>query len=123
MSLTVHPYIRNLENGEMDNIHEGLRPPYNDLFGIESWRDTVWGSKEVEKLDCPLIQTLKRQNIYAEEQELVILEEELIKINAALDHSLGNLKGNIESIRFRVANALEAIRIAKKHQNGGVCIS
>lgn len=121
MSLTVSPYIR---NKDLEIVYSDVlvKPPFNDLFGIESWRIRVWGAKTVEELGCTILPSLKRADIFAEGKELEELETELFQIKKELKYISDKLKIDEKSIEFRIRNALEAIRIAKKHPTGGVNI-
>lgn len=122
MSLIVYPYIRNNHDGKMIDIEESIKPPFNDLFGLEIWRNSVWGSKIFEKLGCNILVSLRINDIYAEGKELEILEAELMHIKMDLKNLTDKLKADEKSVEFRIGNALEAIRVAKKYPNGGVCI-
>lgn len=122
MSLIVYPYIREEEDGKMIDLSDSISSPYNDLFGFESWRHQVWGSKTIEQLGCSLLTTLRGTDIYAEGVKIEKLEAELLRIKSAIKSRSIQLKIAEDSIIFRVENALEAIRVAKKHRNGGVYI-
>lgn len=122
MSLIVYPYIRNELDGKMIDIEERPKMPFNDLFGAESWRHKIWGSETLKELGCNVLISLKETNIYAEGKELEKLETELFLIKREINNLPTYIKGDKKSLEFRIGNALEAIRIAKKHEHGGVYI-
>lgn len=122
MSLTVYPYKRNLGNDQIIEITDAISSEYTNLFGLESWRFRVWGATALKEMECEILPTLSKMDIYAEEEELYKLEQELIKVLHHTEKLSVLLKVNKDSLVYRVKNALAAINIAKKHQNGGVCI-
>ncbi len=122
MSLMVLPYIRSQETGKMVYIDNLVKPPFNDLFGVETWRFRVWGSRVIESLDCKILASLKKTDIYAEEKELKALEAELLRVKEELKNISPKINTDESSIEFRLENAMEAVRIAKEHPNGGVYI-
>lgn len=122
MSLTVYPYRRNQVNDQIIEIEERISSEYTNLFGLESWRFRVWGATALKEMNCEILPTLSKMDIYAEEEKLYQLEQELIKV---LHHTATlslALKVNKDSLRCRIKNALAAINVAKKYKNGGVCI-
>ncbi|WP_298546357.1 hypothetical protein [uncultured Aquimarina sp.] len=122
MSILVYPYRRNKRTNEIEGLSASCISPYNDMFGPENWRVRVWGTKLLEKLNCFLIYSLLDSNLYVEKTELIALKEEL---NILLQHSQtisNELKVNEDTFKFRVYNALEAIRIALLYDNSGVAI-
>jgi len=123
MSLTIYPYTRDPENGNMVDRCGDMAIEYNELFGLESWRYTVWGASICTELGCKLLTTLKYQNIYAEQAVLDTLEKELCCIRNNLGKFVGKNMPTKAAINHRINNGLEAIRVAKKYLNGGVCIA
>ena len=123
MSLIVYPYRRDAETNEMIFLDEQIQAPYNDIFGFESWRYSVWGSSVLAKLNCNILNTLKDTNIYAEGVDLDKLESEFSKILNSLENIHEALQVSPNLIKVRVENGIEAIRVAKTHAKGGVVIS
>lgn len=122
MSLIVYPYCRNLITGAMDDCHEPVTAPHNGLFGFEQWRKTVWSSQTLKNLNLELLPMLAHGDIFAEYNEL---DKLLNEINLVMTHSnqiSKELNLYQDSFEFRLKNAFEAIRIAKKYDNGGVYI-
>ncbi len=122
MSLIVYPYRRNEQTGSLIDIEEQPNEPFNDIFGLEVWRLTIWGSACLGKLNCKLLNSLKHQDIYAENEEIEQLFNEIELIKNNISYVADELNVKIESLQFRLDNALDAIRIAKKYPNSGVCI-
>jgi len=122
MSLTVYPYRRNQVNDQIIEIEDRISSEYTNLFGLESWRFRVWGATALKEMECKILPTLSKMDIYAEKEELYQLEQELIQVLRQTEKLSVLLKVNKDSLMYRVKNALAAINVAKKHQNGGVCI-
>jgi hypothetical protein len=122
MSLITYPYLRNKEDESITEIENAIKPPYNDLFGPESWRYRVWGAKRLKEMGCLTLNSLKNTDIYAEKEAINQLETELLKIMQKMEALSLQLKVDKAALQFRVENALEAIKIAKSYSNGGVYI-
>lgn len=122
MSLLVYPFFRNPCTDKVVHFQGPLNPPYNDLFGFESWRFTVWGSTTLQKIKCRLLISLKTTNIYAENGDLDELRKELELVNSNVTGIANELDIEPTTLQFRIENALEAIRTAKGLDRGGVFI-
>lgn len=110
-----------IQSGAMLEIENSIKPPFNDLFGVEVWRYDVWGSKVLEEIGCKILTSLKITDIYAE-QELHQLEFELLSVKRKIKEISEKLKVDKAAFLFRIENAIEAIRVAKEYTNGGVFI-
>lgn len=123
MSLIIYPYQRDHSTNEMIFLDDHIIAPHNDIFGFESWRYSVWGSKVLANMNCNILNSLKSTNIYAEGDELNMLKKEFDLILNSLDNIQEELQVSPNLIEFRVKNGLEAIRVAQSVNNGGVVIS
>lgn len=122
MSLIVYPYIRDPTTHKMEELAESPSKPFNELFGLESWRTKIWGSAYLSKFGCELLGTLRTQDIYAESEDLLQLKQEIMILKENRTQVCNNLGLEILSFESRLDNALEAIRIAQKQVAGGVFI-
>ncbi|MDC1162493.1 hypothetical protein OAT18_03545 [Tenacibaculum sp.] len=122
MSLIIYPYKRHPNSNEIEGIDEKPMVPHNDLFGSENWRYEVWGSLILNNFDCKLLPSLINQDIYAENGDILILKTEIETLKENIDYLSGKLDIRPESFEFRLDNAIEAIRLALKIENGGVYI-
>ena len=104
-------------------LDELIQEPFNDVFGFESWRYSVWGSSVLQQLNCSILNSLKNSNVYAEGTDLDQLEIEFNQILESLENIQEALQVSPNLIKTRVKNGIEAIRIAKTFSNGGVVIS
>ena len=122
MSLIVQPYRRDDVTDAVVEVKESPEEPFNDLFGPESWRHSVWGSKCLEDLGCEMLGSLRTQDIYADTQDLNKLEEEIAIVANQIDLVSSTLHIASDVISFRLNNVFEAIRMARQYENGGVYI-
>ncbi|WP_420573914.1 hypothetical protein [Kordia sp.] len=122
MSLLVCAYVFVPETNTTVAINEQPKAPFNNLFGFESWRQTVWDSPILRKHNCTLLNSLSSQDIYAGDAVLLQLQNELEVIKEHIDQITDELNLHKESFAFRIDNAFEAIRIAQKVTNGIVYI-
>lgn len=122
MSLIVYAYRIDPTTNKGLNINEKPKEPFNDLFGFESWRKTVWNAPILQKLGCRLLNSLAFEDIYAQGKELVQLKSELELVKENSITIAATLHLDQKSLEFRVGNALEAIRIAQNVENGIVYI-
>ncbi|WAS97965.1 hypothetical protein [Nannocystis punicea] len=116
MTLITHAYVREADGGMRTLDAE---PPRNDLAGPERWRVTVYGSDAARALGLTLLPTLATEDVYAEGEELDVLEREIqvMLANTARWPAIG-----LEQLRFRFFNILEAIRLARAEAHGGVYV-
>lgn len=122
MSLVVYPYTRDPESGDIVDIDTWIDGDFSDLFGLESWRYSVWGSQVLLDLGCTILPSLRHTDIYAVGDQLDRLEAEIILIQKNLPNIIKNIKLDQQSISHRLDNAMDAIRIARQHEAGGVHI-
>lgn len=121
MSLIVYPYHIDTESGKHIEL-EGVTKPFNDLFGPENWRYKVWGSQYLLDNGFIILPTLKNSDIYAEGEDISLLEKELISIKTSIDVLSTKLSVDKDSLLSRIENALKAITVAKININSGVYI-
>ena len=144
MSLMVQAYRRDpLTNEQVVLVPT---PPRNDLAGFETWRRTVYGCVTMRQLGLQLLPSLAERNIMAEGEDLAQLRREVeivlanlpaIAVDAAAPrkrlvlglfvvHAPNDAKAEPvprdlaaeESIRFRLENIWEAIRLAQQQTEG-----
>ena len=89
--------------------------PHNGLFGFENWRYLVWGHKIVKELGCELVYSLKETMVYAFDEEVLQLKNELQKLLDNIETFAEVANNDKSSIEFRIKNALEMIKIAEKN--------
>lgn len=109
-------FVRTPEGGEQELP---VAPSRNDLAGFESWRRQVYGSPAAQALGLALLPLLASQEVYAEGEQLDLLEREVwvMLANTALWPDI-----DAEGLRFRLLNILEAIRVARETPGAGVYI-
>ncbi|MFY0532165.1 hypothetical protein [Nannocystis pusilla] len=106
--------------GPVGSMRElAAEPPRNHLAGPERWRSKVYGSDTARALGLTLLPTLISQDIYAEGDELDVLEREVEVLlgNTGRWPALG-----LDELRFHLLNIIEAIRLARTDAHGGVYI-
>ncbi len=118
----VYPYKIDKTTNQIVYLDEKPKPPHNELFGFESWRQSVWSSNTLKKLGCKLLSSLSYQDLYIEQQDIEDLRLELKLIKSNIVKVSDELALNKTCLKFRIDNALEAIRIAKQVTNGGIYI-
>ncbi len=106
---------------DIDELQKQIPEPYNDLFGFEAHRQTVWGNEIMKELGCNMIYSLKDGDIYAFDEKLQELKRELNVILNNLDILVDKEIG-VEYVEFRVKNAIEAITVAENYKDIGVYI-
>jgi len=118
MSLMVYLISKN-KNISTADLEKQIPYPHNFLFGFESYRSKLWGSKIMQEMGCQLIYSLKDGDIHAFDDDLQALKREL---NIILDNLkiIEDVFG--DGIEFRVQNALEAVKIAEQFKDVGVYI-
>jgi hypothetical protein len=117
MSLLVSPYKRR-SDGTIEWLD--LSAPGSDLAGVESSRQSFWGSPEARALGLTLLPQLAQGDIWVEGSDLTTLEHEITLLMASLDRFAGQ-----ESYWYpRLANVQAAVAIAKDvpEGQGGVYI-
>jgi hypothetical protein len=123
MTLIVHAYRRDPATSATHDLDERPVGPRNDLAGFESWRTTVWGSAVVIGLGATVLPSLATGDIHAEGAELDQLASELAILIANVAR-VASVTGVDEfSLRFRLDNIVEAVRLARSAGRcGGVYI-
>jgi hypothetical protein len=97
-----------------------LPAPRTNLFGVESWRYTVWGHDIIGALGCSILASLKTANIYAFDEELDELRTELEIIQAQHQHiaaQMGFDEQQTAAILVRVENALAILHIVDSERS------
>jgi len=126
MSLVVYPYIRDREGKPVD-LWPGEAGTGRTLAGFEALRKEFYGSEEVARVGCRLLNSLKEGDIFAEKEDLDVLQQEVETVLAKLDEIVPrlDLKTPADYISERLHNIAEAIKTAKQHPSGkaGVAIS
>ncbi len=90
--------------------------PQNELFGFESWRTSVWGNSVVEKLGCPLIHSLKEQDVMVFDEEILALKKEFEVLLQHIHEVVDCTGGDQEGLTFRIKNGIAAVDIALNQQ-------
>jgi len=143
MSLTVSAYKRDPMTGDIADLLVAPTSPRNDLAGFETWRQQVYGSSIAQTLGLTLLASLARnEDVYADGADLDRLKSEtdaLLENVRAIAPGGHDRRGDpltsafvlragvqlpdaedLEStIRFRLENILEAVRLAKNVTDGG----
>lgn len=124
MSLLVHARQRGLKGSSDDWTFIPPAPPYGEFAGFESWRTTVWGSAQAKRLGLRLLPMLADRDLYVSGPELEQLETELATLQIALEdfvdklrqagvHVVASPADSLDTVRVRLANIAEAIRVAR----------
>ncbi len=108
-------------NFDAEELEKYIPEPYNNLFGFEGYRQSVWGNEIIKEIGCDLIYSLKDGDIYAFDEKLQELKNELKVIVSNIEFLKSKEIGD-DFIGFRVNNALEAIRVAEQYKDIGVWI-
>ncbi len=122
MSLVVYAYERCPDTQVLECIKQPTKETPGGMFGPETWRQKVWGSKAIANVGCQLLPSLINTNIYAQGEDLEVLSTELRLILENIDFLSRNLNIDKLSLRFRINNALTCIALAQAYENGGVAI-
>ena len=93
-----------------------IEDPNNGLFGFEIWRKTLWGNSIIKKVGCEIIPKLKNSDIFAVENDLLKLKEDLLIIKKSVNEISIICEIDVEAILLRINNALEFIKIAEKEK-------
>jgi len=118
MSLIVYAYRRDPETGKMLDLEVAPVLPCNELAGFESWRHEVWGASVVRDLGLKLIPSLANEDLYAEGSDLDQLDTELERLIENLSTVAATTNIDAGSLRFRIDNMREAVRLARQAGNG-----
>jgi hypothetical protein len=122
LSLVVHPYSRDPRTDEVKEVDSVPMPPHNDLAGAESWRKSFYGSPQLLRLGLRLLPELAMSDLYVDNQELDELISEVKLIRTELQTLSADLGLRADSVQFRLDNILEAVRLARLVNGGGVYI-
>lgn len=85
-----------------------------DLAGGERFRFNLYGSNLAESLGFKLLPQLKQHDLYVESQKLDELENELKTILEKVEEFSRVAESELEYVKDRVRNVLNAVQIAKK---------
>ena len=118
MTLLTHAYVWSPDGARADLTEEPC-PPRTDLAGPESWRQKVYGAPVTRALGLQLLPTLKSQDIHAEGADLDLLERE---VRVLLANTARWPQVALDSLRARLLNILEAVRLARTVPRGGVYV-
>jgi hypothetical protein len=114
MSLIVR-IISKVKGFDTKELESEIPYPHNDLFGFESWRKTLWGNSLIKDLGCYKIYSLRENDVYVYDDDVIELKGELQKILENIDLISKQTQIEKSSIEFRVKNALETIKIVEKN--------
>ncbi|SES88464.1 hypothetical protein [Paenibacillus sp. NFR01] len=118
LMVSIIPKERSI-NIDTNYLENQIPAPHNHLFGFESCRRTLWGNDVMSELGCKLIYSLKDGNIYAFDEGIEELRNELLTLldNINLVKLRTGYGNDNDSIEFRVGNALEMIKVALKEKD------
>ncbi|MEL6552822.1 MAG: hypothetical protein AAFQ63_05075 [Cyanobacteria bacterium J06621_11] len=116
MTLSVHPYRRN-SKGDIEWL--SVPSDFSDMAGTENTRWSFWSSSTLKQLGLSLVTTLGQCDIYAEDQDLLTLKQEIERLMTAMS-SLCEVNPEIDPDywRFRLSNVLAAVQVAQACQGG-----
>lgn len=114
MSLIVYLIAKNKDIC-IEEYEKELPIHFNEAFGFENCRKSLWGLGIVKELECKMIYSLREQDIYAFDEQIEELEKELNMILVNKDKISDTY--DAEFIEERVNNALQIIAVAKKHKH------
>jgi hypothetical protein len=117
MSLLVSIIPKQKGDALVETLEAMIVSPYNNLFGVESWRKRVWGHEFVRVLDCPILCSLKEGDVHVFDEDILTLKAELEILMEYLEQLSYETSMDEESLEFRIKNALEAIRVVMPHRN------
>lgn len=118
MSLITHAYRRDPQTNAMLDLEANQ----NDIFGFETWRKTVWGHSVLIALGCVLIPSLCETDVYAEKEDIKVLEKEVRLIENSIKECSHSIGVDEERILSRIKNLKSAIEVTKRYKDGGVYI-
>lgn len=113
LSLIVVPY--KIVEGKIESIEMDSKYTNSELFGSESSRNSIWGSKHLIDIGCSLLPKLRTQDLYCIGDDLIVLEKELKSIQLYILDLKIKLAITNNYLEFRVNNGLKAIEVAKKN--------
>jgi hypothetical protein len=128
MSLTVHARRKATDSRDEEAVWMTPAPPHNELAGFEAWRTSVWGSGVVRRLGLRILPALAQGDLRASGQLLNELDAEVKRLQESLRVVVAELLDEgvhivanddpYETIRFRLANIAEAVRLAQAIPDG-----
>jgi len=92
------------------------------LAGFESWRADVWGHAAVQALGCRILPELRAHDIYCFGADVPILVQEAQDVMDHLAPIAAATGEDMDRIRYRLQNILDAALWAQAHEGGGVVI-
>lgn len=117
MSLLVSIISKHKGDPITGTLEAMIAPPHNNLFGVESWRKRVWGHTIVQVFGCPILYSLKDDDVYIYDGDIPALKAELDILLENLGQLSAETSMDEESLEFRIKNALEAIRVVMPHRD------
>jgi hypothetical protein len=118
MSLLVNAYTRD-DRGEMSFLDPNDHS--QELAGFEAFRKTFYGSQTARSLGLRLLPSLVEADLYVEGNDLANLHDEARLVLGNIGLFAEEAAADIEVLKVRVQNILDAIERAQK-ANGGVVI-
>ena len=118
MSLLVNAYTRD-NGGEMVILEPNDHS--EELAGFEVFRKTFYGGQTARSLGLRLLPVLAETDLYAEGQDLDVLQAEAELVLQNVDRFVDEAEAAAETLRFRVQNILNATMRARA-ENGGVVV-
>ena len=115
MSLLVNAYTRG-DGGEMVILEPNDHS--EELAGFEVFRKTFYGGQTARALGLRLLPVLAETDLYAEGQDLDVLQAEAELVLHNVDRFIYEAEATAETLKFRVQNILNATMRARA-ANGG----
>ena len=116
MSLTLS-FIFKKDNSSAKEFEKIIDDSQNNLFGFETWRNELWENRVIKKLNCHLLFSLKKQDLFIFDNDLLILKKECEIIQNNIKYISTSTSIETDAILFRIDNLKEYIKIALKHQS------
>ena len=98
-------------------IDKEIQYPFNEMFGAEAFRWQLWGHPVMKSIGCSLLYSLRTQNVYVYDADIAKLKSELETVLINLNKIAAQTHIGKNMIEFRINNALETVRIARKHKD------
>ncbi len=94
------------------------------VFGFESFRNSLWGHEIMKELDCELLYSLRKTDIFVFDNDIIRLKNELHVVLANIQSVAGRTNLSEETIEVRVSNALAYLALAEENiENIGITIA
>ncbi|WP_445711074.1 hypothetical protein [Flavobacterium sp.] len=109
--------IHKSNNSSAKEFEKLIDNSHNNLFGFEIWRNELWGNKVIEELNCHLLFSLKKQNLFLFDNDLLILKKECEIMYNNIEYISTSTTIEADAISFRIGNLEEYIKKALKYQS------